>query len=380
MKRRILLLILLFLALMLPTAVFAQTIVGSDEVIRNDVAVFGEDLLIEDGATVSGDVAVFNGSATIDGTVSGDVAVFNGSATINGPVSGDVAVFNGDLNLGETAVFSGDCVVFNGSITGDVPAGSDCVALGVPFVASMGGFMNQIGQRSPGSVEAPPPPLELPQQRSFWGEMVGTAFASLFMGLLAFGAAAVFPQSLARVSGAVRQKPLASGVVGFLTAVAVPILLMFLLIVTVILTFVLIGLLGYPILFGLSVAYGLAVLFGWLAMGTVLGGWLARILRLKNRGLKSTAVLGVVTLTLLLGMLNALSLEGIQALVTIALLWLGLGAVALTKFGRRPYPPAVIAAGNDGDDDIDIQFPQKDEAKFTAVMDTLPDEANTLKN
>jgi cytoskeletal protein CcmA (bactofilin family) len=379
MKRRILLLILLFLALMLPTVVFAQTIVGSDEVIRNDVAVFGEDLTIEDGATVSGDIAVFNGNATIDGTVSGDVAVFNGDATINGPVSGDVAIFNGSLTLGETAVFSGDCVVFNGNITGDVPAGSDCVALGVPFIASMGGFMNQLGQRSPGSVAAPPPPPELPQQRSFWGEMVGTAFASLFMGLLAFGAAAVFPQSLERVSGSVRQKPLASGVVGFLTAFAVPILLMFLLIVTVILTFVLIGLLGYPILFGLSVVYGLAVLFGWLAMGTVLGGWLARILHLKNRGMKSTAVLGVVTLTLLLGLLDALSLEGIQAFITIVLLWMGLGAVALTKFGRRPYPP-VLATSNSGDDDVDVQFPQKDEEKFTAVMNTLPDEANTLKN
>ncbi len=379
MKRRVLLLLLLFLVLMLPTAVFAQTIVGSDEAIRNDVAVFGEDLTIEDGATVSGDIAVFNGNATIDGTVSGDVAVFNGDATINGPVSGDVAIFNGSLTLGETAVFSGDCVVFNGNITGDVPAGSDCVALGVPFIASMGGFMNQIGQRSPGSVEAPPPPVEVRHQRSFWGEMVGTAFASLFMGLLAFGAAAVFPQSLERVSGSARQKPLASGVVGFLTAFAVPILLLFLLIVTVILTFVLIGLLGYPILFGLSVVYGLAVLFGWLAMGTVLGGWLARILHLKNRGVKSTAVLGVVTLTLLLGLLDALSLGAIQVIVTTVLLWMGLGAVALTKFGRRPYPPVMVAS-NSGDDDVNIQFPQKDEEKFTAVMNTLPDEANTLKN
>ena len=379
MKRRILLFLMLFLALMLPTAVFAQTIVGSDEVIRNDVAVFGEDLTIEDGAVVSGDVAVFNGNATIDGNVSGDVAVFNGSATINGPVSGDVAVFNGDLNLGETAVFSGDCVVFNGSITGDVPAGSDCVSLGVPFIASMGGFMNQIGQRSPGAEEAPPPPPELPHQRSFWGEMVGTAFASLFMGLLAFGAAAVFPQSLERVSGSARQKPLASGVVGFLTAFAVPILLLFLLIISAILTFVLIGLLGFSILFGLSAVYALAVLFGWLAMGTVFGGWLARILHLKNRGLKSTAVLGVVVLTLLLGALDALSLDAIQVVVTIVLLWMGLGAVALTKFGRRPYPP-VLVSGSGGDDDIDIQFPQKDEAKFTAVMDTMPDEANTLKN
>lgn len=380
MKRRIVFGFLL-LFLLLPTAVFAQTIVGSDEVIRNDVAVFGEDLTVEDGAKVSGDIAVFNGNAVIDGAVSGDIAVFNGNAVISGPVSGDVAIFNGNLSLGETAVFSGDCVVFNGNISGELPPGSDCVSLGVPFIASMGGLIGKIGPASGHIAEpAPPPPVIVQPQRSFWAEMVGTAFATLFMGMLAFVAAALFPQSLERVSGAARQKPAASGIIGLLTAFAVPIMLFFLLLISAVLSIVLIGLLGFPILFGLTMLYGFALLFGWLAMGTVLGGWLARLLHLKNRSLRSTAVLGVVVLTLFLGALNALYLEALQVVIVVFLLWIGLGAVTLTKFGRRPYPPVFAARRRPNDETIAIRIPEKDDDKFTAVMSTLPDETDVLKN
>ncbi len=379
MKRGILILLLLLAALALPAAALAQTIIGPDEVVQDDVAVFDEDLVIEEGAIVSGDVAVFNGQVVINGNVSGDVAVFNGDVTINGDVSGDVAIFNGNLTVGETAAFSGNCAVFNGALSGNLPDGADCVALALPFLNNVTGFVNRVGGDAPGLAGSPPPSsLTTLPQKSFWGEMAGTALASLFMGLLAFGAAAVFPQSLTRISRSARQKPLASSIVGFLTALAVPSLLLFLLIISIILSIVLIGLLGFPILFGLSLVYLLALLLGWLGVGTLFGGWLARLFRLKNRGVKSTAVLGVVALTFLLGALDALSLEAIRVVVTVLLLWLGLGAVALTKFGRRPYPP--LPASRHESDEFDIQLPQKEADRLAAVLETLPDEANTLKN
>jgi hypothetical protein len=57
-----------------------------------------------------GDLVVFHGSATVDGTVDGSVTAFDAPVTISGRVNGDVVVFNGRVELRSGANVTGDVV------------------------------------------------------------------------------------------------------------------------------------------------------------------------------------------------------------------------------------------------------------------------------
>src|ERR671935_799861 len=57
-----------------------------------------------------GDLVVFHGSSTVDGTVNGSLTAFDAPVTIAGRVNGDVVVFNGRLELRSGANVTGDAV------------------------------------------------------------------------------------------------------------------------------------------------------------------------------------------------------------------------------------------------------------------------------
>jgi len=91
------------LALALAAPALAQ------EAERDEQIVLTGRVVVAENETV-GDVVIFNGPATIDGTVRGDVLVFNGDLAISGTVTGDVASFNGDVALADGARVGGDLV------------------------------------------------------------------------------------------------------------------------------------------------------------------------------------------------------------------------------------------------------------------------------
>src|SRR5215207_8712964 len=64
---------------------------------------------VPQGQTV-GDLVVFHGSATVDGTVDGSLTAFDAPVTISGRVNGDVVVFNGRVELASGANVTGDVV------------------------------------------------------------------------------------------------------------------------------------------------------------------------------------------------------------------------------------------------------------------------------
>jgi cytoskeletal protein CcmA (bactofilin family) len=66
-------------------------------------------VVIAAGQTV-GDVVIFNGPATIDGTVRGSVTSFNGDVSISGIVTGDVTSFKGDVTVAAGARIGGNLV------------------------------------------------------------------------------------------------------------------------------------------------------------------------------------------------------------------------------------------------------------------------------
>ena len=57
-----------------------------------------------------GDLVVFHGSSSVDGTVSGSLTAFDAPVTVSGRVDGDVVVFNGRVELASGANVTGDVV------------------------------------------------------------------------------------------------------------------------------------------------------------------------------------------------------------------------------------------------------------------------------
>ena len=365
-KRTLFLTIFILLILVIPFGVASAApnfdrIIEDGETVHEDIVIFGGSLLIQEGATVDGDVSVFGGSAIVNGDVEGDVVIFGGETTLAGAVDGDLVIFGGALHANTSADVDGDCILIGGSLAGDGASHISCTEVGeFPEIVI------------PAFVEPPEPPQEprLPeiptrsprheiQGRGFFGTISSVAGRSLLFGILAFLIGHFAPNNLGQVSNTLRRKPVAGGVVGFLTMIAVPSLFTILLIITAVLIFVCIGLLGIPILLVIAIAFAVALVLGWVAAGNLLGQRIASWLKLSNRSLPVTAALGTAILTLALGLLSTLPFwmgGWFWSILSFVFLCAGLGAVALTRFGSRPYP---LWAADNGE-------------KMDSVLETLP--------
>ncbi len=372
-KKTLLLSIIILLVLVIPLGV-ASAAPNFDRIIENgeteheDVVIFGGSLLIEESATVDADVSVFGGTAIINGDVTGDVVIFGGETTLSGTVDGDLVIFGGVLHTNSSADVDGDCILIGGTVAGDGAGSISCTEVG-----------NFSGIVLPSFVEPPEPPApprvpEIPQRshdyapqgRGFFGDISSAAGSSLLFGILALIVGFVSPNHLGQVSNTLRQKPVAGGVVGFLSMIAVPSLLVILAILLAILSFVCIGLLGWPFFIVFVIAFGVALLLGWVAAGNLLGQRLAVWLKLSNRSLPVTAALGTAILTLASSLLSTFPfwLGGwFWSILAFLILCAGLGAVALTRFGSRPYPRWAATNGEKVESVLET-LPVEDDADF----------------
>ena len=368
MKRRILipLALVLFLIVVLAPAAFAgpldDTVIEANEVVNNDVIVLDGDLTIHEGAVVNGDVVVFNGDATIDGVV-----------------SGSVTLFNGDLHAGRAAVVEGECVLLNGDVRGPASL-RNCTAVGslklpelempaIPAVPAVPNIPELPDVPAVPAVPAVPPVPALPDYQvdngmGFGARVASVIASTLLFSLLGLFVGAVMPKQLRRIVSTARAKPVASGLAGVLTAVAVPSLIVLLIPVSILLTLVCIGLLGFPIMILLALGLVLGSFLGWVVVGTWLG---LRLYGGKEGRIVRAAALGTGTLTFIFGVLGLLPLVFGESLLAFVIVSLGLGAVTLTQFGMKPYPRQ--PRGGTSNDDLDPD-------KVDVVLGTLPpDEA-----
>ncbi|MFO7541010.1 MAG: polymer-forming cytoskeletal protein [Chloroflexota bacterium] len=351
MKRLALILTSLLLLLLLPVGValaappFNNTVVEAGEHINNNIILFDGDL----------DVAA-------DSVINGDVVLFNGSFTLAGEVNGDVVLFNGNLEAAETAVINGDCVLLNGTINDQSLQGLGCTqAANLPLLFP----------ELPSSLMQTMPTMDgMPRHGGsflgFFGNLARVAGNSLLMGFLAFVAAALLPEQVSRTTEAIRRKPGASGVIGLLTAVAIPSIIALLLPISLLLTLVCIGLLGFPIMFILAVGLGAGLLLGWIGLGHLLAERIAAMFTLRTSNQPIITAFSTALLTLTLGVLALLPGGFIVSFGGWVLAMVGLGAAALTQFGTRPYPL--------------LRQPRPNADKVTAVLETLPvEETQRLK-
>ncbi|MCA9933962.1 MAG: hypothetical protein H6662_12475 [Ardenticatenaceae bacterium] len=347
--KRLTLMVILFLILAVPTSIVLaapplDTVVESSETINNDVVLFDDSLDVTEGATVNGNVTLFNGDARVAGTV-----------------NGDLVLFNGDLTAESTAVLNGECVLMNGTLTDNTESGLRCTTVDdlpgfIPALSNIPGIAEMV-RTAPSDVR-----VDMPHRDNFFTNFAEAVMSGLLMAALAFAVASLLPDHLGRVQTTLRQKPFASGGVGVLTAVAVPSLIALLSIISAILLIICIGILGFGVIFVLALGLTAGLLFGWIALGSLVGQWLSGPLKLEGRRTAVVTAVGTLILTFVVNMLGAIPFVFGEGLITGVMLATGLGAVALTQFGMKSYPYGVESTIN----------VYENEAKVTAVLDTLP--------
>ncbi len=284
--------------------------------------VFGEDFTLHDGEVLDGDLVVVGGSATLEegSRVDGNVVVWGGDVEVAGEVDGDVVAFGGSVYLAETAEVDGDMAVFGGEVEQEEGAqvrGQQVVGPSAAFEMWPVPIPISFG---PGAVFHGGPRMILGSLLMRVGRLV---LLTLLMAGLAGLVAVLWPRPAVRVGeAAVRFVPLALGV-GLLTMVAAAIV-----VVGLILTLCL-----SPAALLVALAVGIAALFGWLALGILIGE------RMIQKGINPfwSAALGAGLLTLLSGLLDLIPCVG--WVVPFLIVCVGLGAVVLTRFGTVDYPP-----------------------------------------
>ncbi|MCS6909735.1 MAG: polymer-forming cytoskeletal protein [Anaerolineales bacterium] len=294
---------------------------------RSDEVVTGGDFTLKSGETLEGNLIVVGGNVVVeeDAVVTGQLIIFGGDVTLSGTINRDVVVFGGTLELTETAVVKGNLVCSGGSVRGEEGyevQGSEIQGFTAPPLPSLS------APARPSVADSVWSPAR--QLFSFiWNSLMALVTA-IAAGLLALVVVLLLPEQTRRVSAAILTAPVLAGGLGLLTLIAVPFLAVVLALVTL-LCFSPFSLLALSV-------YGIAMLFGWIAVGALLGERLAASARWQNVSPAFMAALGTFLLTLLTGSLGVLpGGELFSALMNLLVVSVGLGAVTLTRFGTQPY-------------------------------------------
>ena len=244
--------------------------------------VFDQDLTIEAGEIVQGDVSVTGGDLVVYGIINGKANVVNGNADIYGHVLGDLTILTG----GSITLYEGSVIEGNVVAAGDIDLQKNSRVEG--SVTSLGGKVDQEENALVGgtvnNIDNPAEAIEnlihanVPGSSSSpgnFGHQIGPFsrfFGWLWLGIfsavvltLAVGIAALLPRRI-RVSGAtLESEPGPTVVVGVITALlTVPIFG----IASMVLAITIVGIVLVPVL---ALAVLCAFLFGFVVVSQWLG-------------------------------------------------------------------------------------------------------------
>jgi len=321
--RRILVILLSTIALLLliPVSLVQAAPFQDDEV------TIGEDVTLREGERINGDLVVIGGNLTMrEGSlVAGNAAVVGGTAAIDGTVVGDLVALGGDVTLGNHARVEGDVVALGGRVhraegaeIGSVVQGPGLGTVRFWRGLSLPFFSGNIGFR-PGSAIA---------------STVSTLIGAVFLTFIGVAVYSFWPTQTAEVGRTIVAAPLPSLGVGCLVYPLAAIFSFFILITICLAVFV-------PVVVLLVVAAGL---FGWIALGVLLGQWLAQVTGWRTATPVMVAGVGVFVVSIAGAILAEIPCLG--TLVVLSAASIGLGAVVLSRFGTRRYGvPAAPSPG-----------------------------------
>jgi hypothetical protein len=292
--------------------------------LRGDEVILGDDLILNEGEHISGDLLMLGGDLTmrLGSRVEGSVTAFGGRLEIDGAVEGEVVSLGGDISLGAHARVNGDVVALGGQVNQAEGAQTGQIVKG-PRVTGVG-FWRRLRL----------PLLPLSVDSGSWSVVwtaVTTLVGGLIVALLSMATVTFWPSQTDRVIKTVVTKSLPSLGVGCLLYPLAGSLAILLLITLCLAPFT-------PFVILLLVA---ASLFGWIALGTLLGRWLVR--RLGWRGATPLIAAGTGAFALTFGAVLVGTIPCLGPLMVLVIASTGLGAVALSRFGTsrfQSHPPA----------------------------------------
>jgi hypothetical protein len=331
-RRSIWLVLLLAIGLLLPaTPVLAD---GGSPPGDDGIVVWNEDYTLEEGEQLDGNLVVFNGDVTleVDSHTQGSVIIWNGNVEVEGSVDEDVVVSGGDIYLGDDAWVGGNVVCsWNCALEQEEGARVEGVFTeGDPLAGLRIEPENGMPIRTP---SLPTFWISGPRQALRWLlRLIRSVATILVVAAVAGLVTLIWPDPTAQVGRAVVEAPWHSLGIGVLTAAATT-MLVIVLAVTICLS---------PIAILAALAAGAAGLFGWIAIGAMVGERLLRALNVRGTAPLWAAGLGTLLITLIgVGLSEALCLAPLGWLVISLLGCLGLGAVVLTRFGTTAYTPSM---------------------------------------
>jgi hypothetical protein len=285
---------------------------------QGDKVVVANTYRLQKGDSLTGTLAVIGGTATIENgaSVTGDIVLIGGTITIDGTVNGNLVAVGGAVTLGDGAVLNGDVVTVGASLNRSATAKvSGTITEQTPSFDLGNGSGWQFPWNS---------------SQNLLAKFLTAAFESLALAALAVVIGLILPRQTHQIAETIHTEPVVAGAVGLLAIVGSPILLI-ILIITVILI---------PVAILYILAFGLAFVFGWIALGYLIGQQMARLFRAIWSAPVAAGV-GVLILSFLVGMINLIPCVG--WIVGFILGLLGLGAVVMTRFGSMSSSPKPVA-------------------------------------
>ena len=294
--------------------------------LQEDEVIFGDSLTLLEGERIDGDLVIIGGTLTmhVDSRVDGNVTVVGGPADVNGRIDGDLVVVGATIDLGENARVDGDVVSIGGRVerapgaqTGDVVQGIDLENIRawrdirLPFVSPDVGF----------------------RPRSAIWSTITTLGGSILLALLGMVIVALWPSQTNEVGRTIVSAPVPSTGLGCLIYPLALSLAFFILITICLAPFV-------PVVILLLIV---AILFGWIALGSLFGRWLARSLGWHTANPVAATGLGVFALSIVGAVVGAIPCLG--SLLVLFISSAGLGAVVLSRFGTQRYGARPEAPG-----------------------------------
>jgi hypothetical protein len=273
-----------------------QFLVGDVYVLRKhqkidgDIAGIGTTLIIEDGALVMGDISLVGSTLEIDGRVAGELNIFAGSSVIR-----DTAIIAGDVNQ----VFTAAEIVPNALVTGAINT-----------------YIFPNFSRGPSGEEITDLLSWLRPQRIFLFKL-GQVLAMMLATLIVIS---LFADPTLKVTRAINSNLPAAWGAGLLSYIAAPIIsLVF--IITICLS---------PVGLLVLIAFLLSLLWGWVALASIIGNQVKIWFRL-DLGIKASAILGAAVFGVGTALISFIPCLGFFINMVIASF--GTGGVLLSRFG-----------------------------------------------
>jgi hypothetical protein len=315
---RFLALVALALALLAPLALARPAYAGH---CAGDKQVFGGNYTLTAGQTLDSNLIILGGNASLEpgAIVNCTVVVIGGNADIAGAISEDLVIFGGNTTLRATAVITGELQSIGGTVTREAGA----------VVVEGEGQIFDFDRPRWFNFDTGLPFID--PVLWWYQNAIQTFLVAVVVGLIALAVVLFWPEQTTRVAAAITNAPAQAGGLGLLTAVAVPVLLA---LVTVTVCLI-------PVAFVGLVVFVAALLLGLIALGQIVGARLSAALRLYSITPPVATALGATLLWLVASAIGSVWCVG--WIIWLLIASLGLGAVALTRFGTQPYLPGSAA-------------------------------------